>query len=117
MKLASLAARGKLCPQRTHPEYRLGSMRPLVALSPTGAGERLLHSRTRQYTERAWHTRLKRDLLDAARRLGAHEVLMVGLTADHGAKTSAPIEARGGRVPRGERQHKGPGNVERLYVA
>src|SRR5207302_4808473 len=55
------------------------------------------------------------DGKDAAARLGADVVVVVGLPADHGAEARQAGEAPAARgIARGERQLERAGNVERL---
>src|SRR3954471_754268 len=69
------------------------------------ARERLLHALHGEDAERARHARAQLDVLDPARRLGAHVVVVIRLAADDGAEARDAGDAAGLReVESGERQ-------------
>src|SRR5262249_1843987 len=89
-------AAGKLAqlpPQQRHPRHGQRGVAALVALVAAGAGERLLHRVAGDHAEGAGDTGGELRVLDATGRLGADEVLVVGLAADADAEAGAAGEA------------------------
>src|SRR5664279_6532637 len=78
----SLAARKPLA-QRRHPHDRLGGVATLVALLTARTRQRLLHRLAGEHAEGARHTRVELHAHDPRGALRAHEVVVVGLAADH----------------------------------
>ena len=66
------------------------ALRALVALAAAGPGERLLHRVAGDHAEGAGHAGLQLHVLDPARGLGADEVVVVGLAADHDPEAGDP---------------------------
>src|ERR1700724_1976192 len=88
-----------------------------VALSAAGSRESLLHRLAGEHAEGARDAGVELHLHDPAGRLGADELVVVGLTADHRAEAGDTGEAtRARRVARPERPLEGPGNVEHLDI-
>src|SRR6185437_13615569 len=112
---SSLCLARQLLSQLGHPQHGFGRMTSLVALVPARACERLLHRLAREHPKRARHTRGECNLLDAARRLGTDEVVMVGLATDHGPQTGHTLKAaRVSRIARRQGQLERSGHVEHL---
>src|SRR3954452_7734396 len=82
-------------PQDRHAHHRMGGAFSLVAVVAGRARQRLLHVLAGEDAERARDAGVELRLLDAARRLAAHVVVMVGLAADHRAEAGDAREAPG----------------------
>ena len=76
--------------QQGHPRHGQGRVPALVALVAAGPGQRLLHRVAGDDAERAGHPGFQLDVLDPAGGLGADEVVVVGLTADHDPEAGHP---------------------------
>ena len=76
--------------QQRHPRRGQGRVAALVALAAAGPGQRLLHRVAGDDAEGAGHPGLELDVLDPARGLGADEVVVVGLAADHDPEAGDP---------------------------
>src|ERR1700749_1577228 len=87
-----------------------GGVAALVALVAAGAGQGLLHRVAGDDAKRAGDAGLKLDLLDAAGRLGADEVVVVGLAADDDAEAGDTREAVFGELLGGKGQLVGAGD-------
>src|SRR3954470_8202909 len=81
-----------------------GGVAALVALVAAGSGQRLVQVVAGDDSEGAGDIGLQLHLLDAARRLGADEVVVVGLAADDDAEASHPGVAVFSELLRGEGQ-------------
>ena len=77
----------QLALQERHAGDGEGGVAALVPLATAGPGERLLHVVAGNDAEGAGDAGLELDVLDAAGRLGADEVVVVGLAADDDAET------------------------------
>ena len=73
----------------------VGGVAALVALVAPGPRQRLLHRVAGEHAEGAGDAGVELDVLDAARGLGADEVVVVGLAADHGAEAGDPGDVAG----------------------
>src|SRR5690242_16538321 len=71
-----------------------GGVAALVALVAAGAGQGLLHVVAGDDAEGAGDAGRQLDVLDAARRLGADEVVVVGLAADDDAEAGDAADLR-----------------------
>ena len=89
-----------------------GGVAALVALAAAGPRQRLLHRVAGDHPEGAGDAGRQLHVLDPARRLGADEVEVLGLTADHDAETGDPGELAGFGVQaarrRAARRRRGP---------
>ena len=105
-------APGDLAAQQGHPRDRERGVAALVALVAAGPRQRLLHRVAGDHAEGAGHAGLELHVLDPARRLGADEVVVVGLAADHDAEAGDAGEARRSPIsaspPTAARRRRGP---------
>src|SRR4051794_4661680 len=91
---------------------RVGARIALAALA-AGPGQRLLVGVAGQHAEPAGDARAQLHVLDAASRLRAHPVVVVGPPPDDRPEADDPVVAPGGRaLLGGQRQLEGPGHVE-----
>src|SRR3954447_1664086 len=83
----------ELALQQRHARARQRRVAALVALAAPRRGQRLVHVVAGDHAESAGHAGLELDLLDPPRRLGADEVEVVGLAADHDAQAGDAVVA------------------------
>ena len=81
--------------QQRHAGDGEGGVAALVALAAAGPGQGLLHVVAGDDAEGAGDAGLQLDVLDAAGRLGADEVVVVGLAADDDAEAGDAGELAG----------------------
>src|SRR4051794_10577675 len=87
-----------------------GGVAALVALVAARARQRLVHVVAGDDAEGAGDAGLQLHLLDAARRLGADEVVVIGLAADDDAEAGDAVVALVGEDLRGKRELVGAGD-------